>query len=78
MANIAEGFDSRSNAEFIQFLYCALRSASEAQSHLYVAQDQGYVTKSEFKEVDEEIGKVKRLIFGFIDYLRNHKRPVNA
>ena len=37
MANIAEGLDSRSNSEFIQFLYYALRSASELQSHFYVA-----------------------------------------
>lgn len=36
MANIAEGFDTHSNAEFIQFLYYALRSASELQSHLYI------------------------------------------
>jgi four helix bundle protein len=33
MANIAEGFDYRSNSEFIQFLYYALRSALELQSH---------------------------------------------
>jgi four helix bundle protein len=43
MANIAEGFDSHSNPEFIQFLYYALRSASELQSHFYIAQDQDYV-----------------------------------
>jgi four helix bundle protein len=51
MANIAEGFDSRSNSEFIQFLYYALRSASELQSHFYVALDQRYVVESQFAEV---------------------------
>ena len=74
MANISEGFDCNSNQEFIQFLYYALRSASELQSHLYVAQDQGYVTRSQFDEVYEGAGKVKRMIFGFIDYLRDHKK----
>jgi len=44
MANIAEGFDSQSNKAFIQFLGYALRSATEVQSHLYVALDQGYVS----------------------------------
>ena len=75
MANIAEGFDSRSNSEFIQFLYYGLRSASELQSHLYVALDQSYVVESQFAETYEETSKVKSMIFGFIDYLRTHDRP---
>ena len=40
MANIAEGFIRRSNKEFIQFLFIAMSSAAEVQSHLYVALDQ--------------------------------------
>jgi four helix bundle protein len=75
MANIAEGFDSKSNSEFIQFLYYALRSASELQSHFYVALDQNYVAESEFTEVYEETSKVKSMIFRFIEYLRTHDKP---
>jgi four helix bundle protein len=75
MANIAEGFDSRSNSEFIQFLYYALRSASELQSHFYVALDQNYLPESEFNETFEKAGKVKGMIFRFIEYLRTHDRP---
>jgi four helix bundle protein len=75
MANIAEGFDSRSNSEFIQFLYYALRSASELQSHFYVALDQSYVVESQFAETYEETSKVKSMIFRFIEYLRTHDRP---
>ena len=75
MANTAEGFDSHSNAEFVQFLYYALRSASELQSHLYVAQDQGYVSPSRFTETYEQASKVKDMIFRFIDYLRTHNKP---
>ena len=74
MANISEGFDCHSNQEFIQFLYYALRSASELQSHFYVAQDQGYVMRSQFDEVYEGAGKVKHMIFDFIDYPRDHKK----
>lgn len=74
MANIAEGFDSRSNLEFIQFLYYALRSASELQSHLYVAQDQGYVSQREFSQAYEDAKQVKRMVFGFIDYLRTSEK----
>lgn len=75
MANIAEGFDCRSNSEFIQFLYYALRSASELQSHFYVALDQNYLLDSQFTETYDEIGKVKSMIFRFIDYLRTHEKP---
>jgi four helix bundle protein len=75
MANIAEGFDSRSNSEFIQFLYYALRSASELQSHFYVALDQSYLTEPKFGEIYEQTGKAKSMIFRFIDYLRTHDRP---
>ena len=48
MSNIAEGFSRQSNKEFIQFLFISKSSASEVQSQLYVALDQGYISKEEF------------------------------
>ena len=75
MANIAEGFDSRSNPEFVQFLHYALRSASELQSHLYVAHDQGYVSQAEFARLYEDAFKGKSMIVSFIQYLRTHEKP---
>jgi len=75
MANIAEGFDSHSNPEFVQFLYYALRSASELQSHFYIAHDQGYLTDTQFKELYEQASRIKGMLFAFIDYLRTRKKP---
>jgi four helix bundle protein len=43
MANIAEGFGRHSDKEFANFLNMAHGSASETQSHLYVALDLGYI-----------------------------------
>ncbi|MBW1676024.1 MAG: four helix bundle protein [Deltaproteobacteria bacterium] len=40
MHNIAEGFDSETNPEFVRFLRYAKRSCTEVQSELYVALDQ--------------------------------------
>ena len=39
MHNIAEGFDSETNPEFVRFLRYAKRSCTEIQSELYVAMD---------------------------------------
>src|SRR4030043_557794 len=51
MANCAEGFVRRSNKEFIQFVFIAMSSSAEVQSHMYVALDQGYVSQEEFNEI---------------------------
>ena len=73
MANIAEGFDSQSDTEFIRFLIYSRRSSSEVQSHLYVALDQEYITKQQFDEIYEKATTVKNLISGFIRYLKGKK-----
>jgi len=74
MANVSEGFDSQSNRAFIQFLGYALRSATEVQSHLYVALDQEYISRDAFDDLYERAARVKSIIHGFIRYLRNAKR----
>jgi four helix bundle protein len=70
MANIAEGFDSRSDREFVRFLSYAYRSASELQSHVYVARDQIYLDQSAFDQLYEQATIVKKLLNGFIRYLQ--------
>lgn len=74
MANVAEGFDGGSDREFIKFLGYARRSATEVQSHLYVALDQHYIDEREFLAHYKRTGAVKSLISGFIRYLRTHPR----
>jgi len=74
MANIAEGFDGRSTQEFIRFLGYAFRSATEVQSHLYVALDQDYLVKDEFADLYQQAVETKKLINGFIRYLKEAKR----
>lgn len=69
MANIAEGFDSDRDPEFVRFLRMAKRSVSEIQSHLYVARDQKYADDREIESLQKEAGDIKRQIGGFIRYL---------
>lgn len=73
MHNIAEGFDSESNAEFIRFLRYAKRSCTEVQSELYVALDEGYISPSEFTDTYELAGRTRAAIRGFINYLAKYE-----
>ena len=72
MHNIAEGFDSEKNTEFVRFLRYAKRSCSEVQSELYVALDEGYVTLHEFRDVYEQARRTRAAIRGFINYLTSN------
>lgn len=65
------GFDSNSDEEFVRFLRYGLRSATEVQSHLYVALDQQYVDKEAFDLLYNQASKVKSPVSGFIRYLRS-------
>lgn len=74
MNNIAEGFDSQSNAEFVRFLRISRRSISESQNCLYAAIDQDYIDKAEFDDVYGLCSKVRQIEDGFIRYLRSNKK----
>ena len=74
MHNIAEGFDSETNPEFIRFLRYAKRSCTEVQSELYVALDQQYVTSQEFQDVYDHAGRTRAATRGFIKYLQAYEQ----
>jgi len=74
MHNIAEGFDSETNPEFVRFLRYAKRSCTEVQSELYVALDQQYITNTEFQDVYDHAGRTRAAIRGFIKYLIAYKQ----
>ena len=87
MHNIAEGFDSETNPEFVRFLRYAKRSCTEVQSELYVALDQQYITNDEFQDVYDHAGRTRAAIRGFINFLvaykqdqqkKNNPEPLNA
>jgi four helix bundle protein len=73
MHNIAEGFDSETNAEFIRFLRYAKRSCTEVQSELYLALDEEYISADEFKDVYEQARRTRAAIYGFIKYLKKYE-----
>jgi four helix bundle protein len=70
MLNIAEGFDSGSDQYFIQFLSYSRRSCSEVQSTLYISLDNSYLNKEDFNRLYEQTELIRKLIVGFIKYLK--------
>jgi len=77
MANIAEGFNAGSDAEFSRFLRISRKSATEIQSHLYSALDTSSIDDLQFNTLYGKAEEVKRLIGGFIRYLSEsgHEGP---
>ena len=70
MANIAEGFGRRGDREFVRFLNIVHGSACEAQSHLYVAHDLGYLSLKQFDGLYALLSEVARMIYALISHLR--------
>lgn len=72
MANIAEGLIRRSDKEIIQFLFIAMSSAAEVQSHLYIALDRKYIDQETFDDIYKQADKTAAIISGLIRYLRGN------
>jgi four helix bundle protein len=70
MSNVAEGFERGGRSEFIQFLAIAKGSAGEVEAQLYGALDQNYIDEREFASLKAQAQSTKRLIAGFMKYLR--------
>jgi four helix bundle protein len=71
MSNIAEGFESQTQATFIKYLGIAKASAGEVRSLLYMTLDLGYISQNEFNKVFNLSKKVSIQIYRFILYLRS-------
>ena len=74
MSNIAEGFESRTDIQFINFLGMARASAGEVRAQLYIASDQKYITEEQFKEAYALAEKCSRQTAKFISYLETSSR----
>jgi len=72
MSNIAEGFESRTQPQFLEYLGRAKASAGEARCQLYVAIDLSYINQEEFTQVFDLADKASRQIARFMNYLEVH------
>jgi four helix bundle protein len=63
-ANIVEGREQKSEAEFCRFLGYALSSTSELEYHLIIARDINAITSANFVEVLTPLKEVRMMLFG--------------
>ena len=68
MNNIAEGFDSGSDAKFVNYLNIAKGSCSEVRSMLYLCEDLGYCNPEIRQELQDA---VKRITSGIVKLIGN-------
>ena len=71
MSNIAEGFESRTQSIFVDYLGRARGSAGEVRAQLYVALDQGYLSEPEFETTHQLVETTSRQLFRLVEYLKS-------
>src|SRR5271168_4654093 len=69
-ANIAEGCGRRSDGEMKRFLQIARGSASELECHLFLAKDLRFLALEDFKELEEKILEVQRMLASLVQRLQ--------
>src|SRR5690349_3718163 len=60
MSNIAEGFESRTDIQFINYLGHAKASSGEVRSQLYITLDLKYISQEQFNNAYELADKAAR------------------
>jgi four helix bundle protein len=68
-ANIAEGFNRFHNNEYRQFLYIALGSCAELETHIEISRDLGYLDQSAAKALLDKRDQESRMIRNLIKHL---------
>lgn len=67
--NISEGAGRNSNKEFANFLQIAIGSACEVECELLLAKDIGYLEKSTFSILTQELREIRKIIYAYRENL---------
>jgi len=69
MNNIAEGFERKSNKEFVQYLYIAKGSCGEVRSMLMIAHELKMINTPDYETLISLSMEISRMLFGLIQKL---------
>lgn len=75
MNNIAEGYESGSDAKYALYLNISKGSCSEVRSMLYLCLDRGYCTAEQFDDLKNEVIQISSQLYKLIDYLTKGESP---
>lgn len=76
-ANIAEGYGRFYFQEGVRFCYMARGSLEETRNHLHFAHRMKYISPQVFANYDQESESIRRILNGYIAYLKKTKRGAN-
>jgi four helix bundle protein len=65
-ANLAEGRGRGTDADFVRFLFMAMGSACELESHLELAKDLTFLSAADYRSALDQLIEVKRMLAGLI------------
>ena len=65
-SNIAEGYDRKSNKEYIRFLYISRGSCAELRTQLYIAKELKYLPKGVADEFIDKTRKISAMLYNLI------------
>jgi four helix bundle protein len=70
-SNIAEGCGRGSDPELARFLQIAMGSASEMEYQFQLAHDLGYLSPTDYRQLDQSIVEVKRMLASLIQRVKS-------
>ena len=76
-ANIAEGYGRYYYQEGVRFCYVARGSLEETFTHISLAHELGYISQDAFNKFNGAIQDIRRLLNGYIIFLKKSKRGEN-
>lgn len=76
MNNIAEGYESGSDAKYANFLNIAKGSCSEVRNMLYLCKDRHFRTEEQFIDLNSQAVQISSQLYKLIEYLNNGKNSI--
>ena len=76
MNNIAEGYESGSDAKYANFLNIAKGSCSEVRNMLYLSKDRHFCTEEQFIDLKSQAIQISSQLYKLLEYLNNGKKTI--